>query len=417
MNALEERLRRAVDAEVEVPPAELYVAGVRSGARRRRTRRALAVSLAAVVAVVAGIAVVSRPGSETPEPVRPGPVVEQDGAPDASGPVVLLTGSGDADAGRLYGVSVHGSADCWGVCAHTLWVLEDGRRKALFRFPGDLQLADVVMAPDGQNGFAVAYSRTRLLRTRDGGASWVVVDESFIDRQASLEVEVLDDQVYAYVGPGMTGVEPGDDGRSPKQRRLWRSPLDGDGWSEVPLPFDPGFDLATVPDASGAPAMLALATRPSTYWASSDGTTWQPAGSPTPCDRPRGESWLRHGLQWVWCGDDTALQLHRSVRFGPFEVWGPTFTGHLGRKVWGPLLLDGTRPDDVVGLVVERGQAYRLTGDGRTEPVASPDGLLGWAGSVSVGLSVSHRGATYVRDPAGALHVTEDGGVTWSPGP
>lgn len=421
MNALEERLRRAVDAEVAVPPGELYVERVRRGARRRRTRQALAVSVAAVVALVAGIALATvRPG-EAPEPVGPGPVVEQDGAPDASGPVVLLTRSGSAAEGRLYGVSAHGSADCWAACANTLWVLENGRRKAVFRFPADLLLADVVMAPDGQNGFAVTYSRTPLLRTRDGGESWFVVEDPFIDRRSNLEVELLGEHVYAYVGGGMTGVRPGDDGSSPKQHRLWRSPLDGDGWSEVSLPFAPGFDFSHVPDASGAPAMLALETSRgewSEYWTSSDGTTWQPAGPRPPCERPAAESWLRLGLLWVWCGDDTAGQLHRSVRLGPFEAWGPIFELDLRKKVLGPVLLEGAAPDDVVALVLDGHQAYRLTLDGRTEPVAPPDVFRGWVDSFAAdSLAVSHRGATYVRDPAGALHVTDDGGMTWSPGP
>lgn len=427
MTALEERLRRAVDVAVDVPSTELYVDGVRRGARRRRMRRALAGSVAAALAVAAGIAVVSRLGNATPEPVRPGPVVEQDGAPYVGGPVVLLTQSGVGDESRLYGLSVHGSASCFGTCAHTLWLLEDGRREALFRFPADRALADVVMAPDGQNGLAVSYGPPSLLRTADGGESWFEAGGSFIDRHASLEVEVLGEHVYAYVGGRMSAVRSGEDGTSPKQYRLWRSPLDGDVWAEVPLPFAPGFDLATVPDRSGSPALLALeSVRAGTsqagravgqYWTSADGTTWAPAGPPAPCDRPRGESWLRHGLLWVWCGDDTALQLHRSVGLGPFEAWGPTFTGHLGEHVLGPLLLTGDGPEDAVAFVTERGRVYRLPVNGPAELVDGPAGLLGWADSHAAGLSVSHRGTTYVRDPAGVLHLTRDGGLTWSPGP
>jgi len=103
MNPVEERVRRALEADVTSVSTEDLLASVHRGAARRRSRRTAVVAAAAVVLVTGGVAVPSQWGDEPPPSPSPAPEPSEDVSlpPGAASGVIDVSVTGAGQVFRL----------------------------------------------------------------------------------------------------------------------------------------------------------------------------------------------------------------------------------------------------------------------------------------------------------------------------
>lgn len=195
-----------------VPVDESVLPEVRARAARRRRRRT---RLTAVVTVTAAVVL---------------------------GAVVLLTSGGSGVRDLEYQVQVMSASSADTVWAMTrdkecpgctvLWKGDgDGGWERVYLFRSPVIQAQLIMAPDGRNGFAW-FASDHLLATHDGGKTWVVPDIEI--RGSRVEIAFVGTTVYAQI----TEID---------ESRLEMSRLGSDDWEEVPLAT--AFDIGLLPFA------------------------------------------------------------------------------------------------------------------------------------------------------------------------
>ncbi|HSV41224.1 MAG TPA: hypothetical protein VLI04_20855, partial [Nocardioidaceae bacterium] len=210
MTTIEDRLRDALGADIDVPD---LLSDVRRGARRRRARRTTGVVAVAAIAVVTGIGVTATlTGSDgssphpAPSPTAPTPT---DGAIPAARPGAVAL---EAANGKLFRLAWHEA------CCTNVQVREDDAWTQLHLF--DEQFDKFEMGPDGLTGFVWGQE---LWATYDGGVTWQRPKgprPSMYGFRAGFTADAAWVQSHDRDGLG----------------QLWRSPLATDDWARVEAP-------------------------------------------------------------------------------------------------------------------------------------------------------------------------------------
>lgn len=110
----------------------------------------------------------------------------------------------------------------------------EGEWKRVHTFRVSVIRAQLLMAPDGRNGYAW-FASDHLEATHDGGRTWVVPELD--TRRAQLEVAVAGSTAYANLTRSSDGYY-----------RLFSSDVGSDAWTEVPGAAGPGTNLVPFQD-------------------------------------------------------------------------------------------------------------------------------------------------------------------------
>jgi len=379
MNGLEDRLRRGLDAPLDVEPTDLVLARVAAGARRRRQRRTAAMvagAAATVAAIALGGALLGGPNS-SPEP-QP--------APSPQSPPAGVVDVAVPEADHVFALTADG---CTHVCS-TLWQLgSDGTWERMHQWGVLAGREDsveyVAFARDARNGWAWGSG---LWSTHDGGRSWTqVTDGPGARSEYGHWVHLTNDRAWS-----LHRTPQGD-------QQLWTTPVGSDDWTTVDLPDPTGaVDIETtwnrvvVESASEGAGQVTLQS-------STDGHQW------TSLDLPcAGENQVHpgNGAVYVLCPEEGGgAKLYESLDLAQWVVVGSSdlssVTGVIPLSDDRILLLG--RPHDL--LVTWDGNEpvdVGLTGD---EEIFQ--GTFDTAGSTTYAVTSDHR-----------ILVTTDRGENWS---
>lgn len=410
MNDLEDRVRRALHADVSDPGADRMLGDVHRGAIRRRRRRvagmvaASTLVAAAAAGTVTSVVVHQRstpdvpPASHAPSP-RPTPTPTDTPLPaDATkGPVAVSVTS----VGTVFRLTVNvGCTACSTVWQSDAsgggWVrLHDFGAEAA---PGDAApdhgpLDHLVMAANGRDGWA--WGRW-LFSTHDGGRTWERV-RIRPDWNASGMNSVV-----------VTGSSAWFLVAHERRHDLYRTPVGTDDWSTVPAPqLDRAFAVETVGDRVVLEVAADGSAHPQLVWSTDDGSTW--SSLQTPCTGEKAGS-----VAFVLCPPSPGTEGTSSA--SPTVYWTKDFVSWtvLGRAKAGITDVQAVGDDRI--LVVGRGgHATLMTPGGATPvhlPVAAGDQTdeSSWSGATAyVGVYGEDETKT---DPY--LITSSDGGRTWS---
>ncbi len=418
MTAYDERLRTALRQDPAPLAVEVFLDDVHRGARRRRTRRAVAgvVAGVAVMAVAAGVlSWVDGPSTQKPAPVVPSPV-------GLEGPQVMAPR--EDSAGRLYGLST-ATEGC--ECSSILWgENEDGERRQVHAFGPDLNITLVELAPDPMFGFALddAIDRKTWLRTSDGGRTWSEETQPLAEVQPPHgrgalyppDVAYLDDHAY-FLSVGETA----DEGR--RLDHLWTTTLAGRiTWQEPKVPVNPGeldeqvYSMGLVAvDASERGSGLAMLD-PSGFAFTTGGSRWETVVRDRPCQDQQLSSYAAAGPETVFleCLVGTSgVQVFRSVNLGTYEAIGPVLPVGGGDDHVDLLLVD-QRGSGAIALVRVNDQFVLLGPGSEQRTVVVPEAMAS-ADLARGNVAVGHGdGRTYVLTTDGGVAFTNDAGFTWS---
>jgi len=357
MNQLEDRLRQALGADMDVPD---LLADVHTGARRRRARRTTGVVAVAAAAAVATIGLVVSLGHETTTK-RPAPPV----APPPVGVVDVADGDG-----RLLALT-----------PGAVWQQDDNVWAKLHEFGGD-GFQYLVASPDGTDAWAWG---NRLWSTHDGGHTWQVVQ---VPGDPTYGYHVWTTQTFGFVQTADRSNRP----------QFFRFPLGSDVWD---MKLGPGFggsggygDLLTAGNTVAFLTYLGEDTSEPVLRVGEE--DFHGSGElPLPCS---GENTVYPADTEVFTlcprGDDGAT-VYRTTGMSRWEEFGTT-TG---------VVKDVEALSDDALLVVGA-DSVMVTPSG-TRPVTGDLGDGAW-GAATVG------DASYVAAQDGRLLVSRDGGLTWT---
>ncbi|HET7689860.1 MAG TPA: hypothetical protein VFK41_05760 [Nocardioidaceae bacterium] len=254
----------------------------------------------------------------------------------------------------------------------------DGAWEAVYTFRLSVSRAQLLMAPDGENGYAW-FASDHLEATHDGGRTWVVPELD--TRDAQLEVALAGSTAYANLTRS-----------SESYYRIFSSALGTDRWTEVPDGAKPGSSLVPFQDEvlvlDHSDPIASFLTRlespdqvlvvPCTERdvVASAGMLW------TTCSQQDGQRVLRsddRGEEW---------RLFATVSRAAPAIYPISDTAVLMRSFDGPVLVS----DDGVQRVDIDLETHDTIAD-----VDFPSSEVG-----------------YVRTYAGFLYRSGDGGLTWS---
>ena len=404
MNDLEDRVRRALHADVSDPGADRLLGDVHRGAIRRRRRRVAGmVAASTLVAAAAAGAVTSvvvhqrstpdvPPASHAPNP-RPTPTPTDTPLPaDATkGPVAVSVTS----VGTVFRLTVNvGCTACSTVWQSDAsgggWVrLHDFGAEAA---PGDADpghgpLDHLVMAANGRDGWA--WGRW-LFSTHDGGRTWERV-RIRPDWNASGMNSVV-----------VTGSSAWFLVAHERRHDLYRTPVGTDDWSTVPAPQ---LDRAYAVDTVGDRVVLEVAgsgqSHPALVSSIDEGSTWSTLDAPCAGEKAGSAAFL------------LCRASDGSASAGPTVYWTQDFTSWsvLGRAKAGITGVQAVGDDRL--LVVGRGGHATLMSPAGATPVDLPLAASGdqtdessWSGATAY-VGVYGDGDPY-------LITSSDGGHTWS---
>jgi len=355
MNQLEDRLRQALGADMEVPD---LLADVRTGAHRRRARRTAGVVAVTAAAAVAIIGLVVSLGDDTTTTNRPAP-------PAAPPPVGVVDVADGGD--RLLALTTG-----------AVWQQDDDGWAKLHEFGGD-EFQYLVASPDGTDAWAWGY---RLWSTHDGGHTWQVVP---VPGDSTYGFHVWTTQTFVFVQTADRSNRP----------QFFRFPFGSDVWDMSLGPDFGGYgDLVT---AGNTVAFL-------TYLGEDTSEPVLRVGEedfhgsrelPLPCS---GENTVYPADTEVFTlcprGDDGAT-VYRTAGMSRWEEFGTT-TG---------VVKDVEALSDDALLVV--GEDSVVVTPSGSRPVTGDLGDGAW-GAATVG------DASYLAAQDGRLLVSSDGGLTWN---
>jgi len=388
MSTLEDRLRRGLDAPLEVESASALLSRVAAGARRRRQRRtaAVAVGAAATVAAIAlGTVLFDGPDS-SPEP-QP--------APAPTLPAGATVGTIDVavpNADQVFKLTVNegcvGCSTVWMRQSDGSWErLHDFEGKNAYGGPVDATFGPVEyveFAANGRDGWA--WGR-RLHSSHDGGRTW----QQIAYGPGSLTdyghwVHLTPDRAWSLHRTEEFGTE------------LWMTPVGEDDWWGPGLPrasSATGIETVgnrVVVEASdeglAAPRLLS----------SVDGSHWTRLDLPCP-----GENQPYPGATevFVLCPADGGASVYRSVDLSSWQVFGHsdlTAVTAVMPLSDDRLLLVG-EPNDL--LVTPSGSQPVDVGLRSGEEIFQ--GTFGTAGDTTYAVTSEHR-----------ILVSTDAGANWS---
>ena len=383
---------------------------LRQAERRTPDRRPLVLAAIAASIVIALLAWgLSRGTSDPVEPIDQLPVPAPLPLPDSSGVPMFLAAVGTGADARLYELTQ--PKGCEFDCPPTLWSSSDSDSTRLHEFaPGQLVYA-VAMDPASGAGLAFESGVSRVLRTADGGRTWVREEQEFALYGFPADVVFMDGSIYLYAVRWSGGLPSRDD--SP---HLWRSPVDSDEWTEVELPSSASGFVHPVEALDGSTAGLLLVdARESgqklgwTY----DGSSWTRVDTTLPCDS-LSELIPGPSAFYLWCRSKNEMTLQRSVDLQSFEVVAKdVMTARNLSRTGGPYPIAGRDAVEHPVLLVLDGTARLLLDDGTSVEVDPLLRHLTLTSALSLSHSTHARGTTYLLGSNGGIVMTTDGGRTW----
>lgn len=401
MNDLEDRVRRALHADVSGPRADQLLGDVHRGATRRRRRRVAGVVaastlvLAAAAGTVTSVVVHERstpdvpPASSAPSP-HPTPTPTDTPLPAGAtkGPVAVSVTSVGTVFRLTMNVGCTACSTVWQNDASGGWVrLHDFGAEASVgdADPGHGPLDHLVMAANGKDGWA--WGRW-LFSTHDGGRTWARVRiQPGWNAGGMNSVVVTGSSAWTLVAHGNGGV-------------LYRTPVAADDWSTVQAPqLDRAYAVETVGDRVVLEVAGDGRAHPQLVWSTDDGSTWSTLD--TPCAGEKAGS-----AAFLLCPASTASAgptVYRTQDFTSWSVLGHAKAGITGIQALG---------DDRLLVVGRAGHATLMSPGGAT-PVDLPLAAAGdqtdessWSGATAY-VGVYGDGDPY-------LIRSSDGGHTWS---
>ncbi|MGH3505821.1 MAG: hypothetical protein ACRDO2_01305 [Nocardioidaceae bacterium] len=427
----EDQLRAALRGSCQHTDVDAFLDEVHRGARRRRTRRVVAGTAAAVCLVAAGGVAVTSAGvfddGRTPaadQTVGTTPGTEPPGSPlsssaaataeeaDTADIVPLDLSAADATHQWLLGASPGGDCgerQCPQVFATdnagASWtVLSDlpARRIRGVEDPGSV--GGLTFSPDGQDGWAY---RGALLSTHDGGQSWAQAELPV--RANVVQVELAGDHVLALTYNGETAA-------------LLRSPVDSDGWEEVPLEQQLGEDveLLSVQEiaAGSGTVILTISHAPSFQGrlmiSDDEGATWHEPPNTGYCEpgRSAGPISVAEEALWVGC----------RVNDGPYSMTpvvstdgGETWQSQGGSYGAGGKLAARNEDSAIVMEWVDQdlGNGGARLYDTSVPLDDQPDGIATVGSGTPLDLFFTDAEVGFVHDERDGFFRTIDGGLTW----
>lgn len=448
---LERRLRDALtrsrpDDRLDT---ETFLAGVHRGARRRRVRRAGAVTTLGVAAV-AGIGLtvyvgsLSEPtpnsvasdhsapafdaGTSAPSPITTYPSPSQKSQQRVTSPTptsVQISGGESVSASEVTALSVTatGTARQWvlaktpgdtcakDACASVLSTDDHGQKGSwtdLGKLPAPSATVDeptptsvsqlrMALRDDGSGVYDAWAFGNALWSSHDSGKTWSSVDSPAgnVDH-----LEAWGDTVYATA----TGATPGDDTTT-----LYRSSVSADDWTPVEVARRGLGHVSALTTGRGIVALIEDGTGlHSRLYVSTDGTVWHrekacPAGTEAQSLSTAGDS-VGSSL-WVGCAGLSSTVL-RYADTSDLSVWND--------------VLDDSFPRTSTFAAQSGTSAYVADPNAQTiervSPTAPPtpvDNVPAFGSPVFFGFTNDRYG--YLLDSEGLILGTTDGGATWSP--
>lgn len=389
MNGLEDRLRRGLDAPLDVESTDVLLARVAAGARRRRQRRtaAIAVGAAATLTAIAlgGVLLGGPKSSPEPQPAPPSPTLP-------AGATVGTIDVAVPDADQVFKLTVNeGCVGC-----STVWLrgddgswerLHDFGRSAYQGGPYDPSFGPVEylrFAANGRDGWA--WGRN-LHSTHDGGRTWAQIEYGPGERtDYGHWVWLTRDRAWSLHRSDRFGT------------RLFWTPIGDDDWSTAHVDgleevhsivsTDDRVVLQGAGEGLAAPYLLS----------STDGTTW------TRLDLPCGgenQAYEGRSAVFVLCPSDAGATIWRSSdlvrwqRFGESDLRAVTAVLALSDDL---ILLVG-KPTDL--LVTPSGSQPVDVGLRPGEEIFQ--GTFGTADDTTYTVTSEHR-----------ILVSTDAGENWS---
>jgi hypothetical protein len=361
VNALENRVRRALHADLAGPGADRLLGDVHRGATLRRRRRRAAVVAASVVAVAGVVGIATSladdehaapspsPASQLPSPSP----TESPLPPDAPRGVMAVSVAAPDQVFRLTeNVGCTGCSTVWRGDGSGRWDrLHDFAPEDAAELDGDSgPVGDLVMARNGQDGWAWGK---RLYSTHDGGHTWARVTN--LPGRPSANPHFI-----AVTGSAAWGVS--FDRHGP---HVYRTPVGADDWATVPAPH---LDRVVGLDTVGERVVLEEKSdgRSNDLLVSSldDGATWSTLQMPCRGEENGGSVELAMCLasQGAQPTASRPLTFYRTTDLASWSVVGHSSSG-----------INALQPvaDDLV-LVVLRGRRATLMRPGGTTPVDLP---------------------------------------------
>jgi hypothetical protein len=418
MNDFEDRVRRALRADVPDVHAEPLVADVRRGVARRRRRRTAGAIAASALLIAGAVGVATRIGGDeggTPEPLpaTESPSPTQPPLPDGASQGVIDVSVVSAD--RWFRLTTN--VGC--VACSTVWQNDqsaEGGWERLHDFGEEAYVGKVtatfgpierlVMAEDGENGWA--WGR-RLYSTHDGGRTWTAVTTGpgRVDSEYGHQVRITD-----ATGTAWSLL------RTSQGTELWRTSLGSDAWVR-----------ADAPNMSGVSGMLALSdyvlletsdeglSAPRLqYYRYGDGLPWGEVANPC-----QGENavYATTSVAFILCGSGKGAIVHRLIGAEHPVAGQPAFQWHEFGRTSGVVTAAYALDDRHLLVVGRRGRATLLTDNGDTvDALASPTSVdLGLEPGEETGSSSSSGDLVLVTTFGGTagdrLIGSADRGLTW----
>ncbi|MBO9523933.1 MAG: hypothetical protein J7518_20555 [Nocardioidaceae bacterium] len=382
---LEDRLRAGLNTPMDADEDQ-FLDAVRRGAGSRRRRRAGAALAAGalVVAGAAGIAVgVQRddaapprpPATRTPSPTLP--------AEAARGVIDLVVNS----PGEVYRLTTNvGCVACttvWAQAPGGDWIRVHDFGSEAYDGPPQPVFGPVTnLVMQGSDGWAWG---NKLFSTHDGGRTWSEVGQGPGRRTEAGHSVVI---AGRFAWSLFRSIDA--------ETVLYRSPVDADEWTEVPLPDGKADNLVRIGDAVVLDVQdEGLSNR--RLRTSTDGVRWSRLAAPCLTD----SLLLTAGRSaFLECPGKNGGALFRSTGLGPWQRFGGTIPARAGVFALGEdrVLLNGPRSS----TLVTDGGTVRVSG--------LPGGAVTSAGSAE---DLAYAVA-FGEDSVGRLHRSSDGGRTWT---
>jgi photosystem II stability/assembly factor-like uncharacterized protein len=237
--------------------------------------------------------------------------------------------------------------------------------------------------------------RTGLLKTTDGGRTWLALDRGLPARFAPRLLAVAPDDGRVVLAAGADG--------------LYRSSSGGAAWAEVRQPLPPLTALAF--DRSDPRVVLAGTELRGNFRSADGGATWRPANDGLPRDRygtvPGAVQFLQHphAPRVLVMATNGFAGVYRSADGG--SRWEPAGAGLPGTGLLG-LAMSPAAPDTLIALT-DKGLARSADRGGAWQALAAPPAPE----AVAIQFEPDSRSTLYLAGARGTLHRSTNAGGSW----